>query len=433
LPESPGVYIYKNKEGNVIYVGKAVNLKRRVSSYFKNKNLLDAKSLRLIESTNSIDYILVESEVEALLLEADLVKKYMPKYNITLKDDKNFKYIQIRKDKFKDGKSIHRLLTARKGQDPRSEYLGPFPYGDSVNVIMKSLRRIFPYRDCSVSKFLRYKKLSRPCLYGYTEVCPAPCVDEGAITYNNENVKKFKRFISGNKKKLINTIKEDMDKEASRLNYEVAAKLRDQIKKLKALSFSSKSVTKEYIENPNFLIHKSREDVKELKKVVSTFFPTLDRLERIEFYDISNISGKNAVGSMVVNKHGLIDRSQYRRFRIKSTSKPNDPEMMQEVVLRRIKRTDWESPDLIALDGGKGQLSVVREALTEESIQIPLLALAKKKESLIYCDPKRGTFEEITLPKSNRGLQLLIRLRDEAHRFAIEYHRKLRIKKLTSP
>jgi len=166
MPEQPGVYIFKDKKGSVIYIGKAINLKSRVSSYFTNKSLLQPKTLKLVSNTVDISFILVESEIEALILESDLIKKHKPKYNIALKDDKSFKYIVVQKD---------RVVVSRGEEkaNKQTKIFGPFPYGDSVSLIIKSLRKIFPFRDCLDSKFLRYKKLKRPCLYGYTKICPA--------------------------------------------------------------------------------------------------------------------------------------------------------------------------------------------------------------------------------------------------------------------
>lgn len=418
FPNQPGVYIFKNNKGAVLYVGKAVNLKSRISSYFTNKSLLQPKTLKLVKDAVDISYILVDSEVEALILEAGLIKKYNPRYNISLKDDKSFKYIVVQKD---------RVVVSRDKSLVKSRYVrafGPFPYGDSVNLIVKNLRKIFPFRDCTDFKFLRYKKLKRPCLYGHIKVCPAPCTEFEGDQVNMSNLKRFKRFMLGNKKMLINALEKDMREASKNKKYEVALGLRNQIRKLEQLNYSEKN-SFEYIKNPNLLADRAGEEVNQLLKILRNKYPALNTLSRIEFYDISNFSGKLSVGSMVVSKGGLIKKDQYRRFRIKTKDTPDDVSMMFEVISRRLKRKDWSKPSLMVLDGGKSQLSIVSK-LTD-NFNVPIIALAKRDNAITFFDRESGKFEQLYVSKTNKGLQLLQRLRDEAHRFAISYHRKLRV------
>ena len=246
LPETPGVYIYRSDKNRVLYVGKAINLKNRVSSYFQKTELLGSKTKALVDRIVKIEHIKVQNEIEALLLEADLIKRYRPPYNIELKDDKYYKFIVIEK-KDRGGRKktssdatknlepmpedAWTISTSRKESEnaTQNEYFGPFPDGGSVNIILKALRKVFPYRDCSNSKFTRYKKAGRPCLYGHIGVCPAPCQNIEDIETNNENIKKFKEYLKGDRKKLFQTLEKEMKSLAKNHEFEKAAQLRDQL------------------------------------------------------------------------------------------------------------------------------------------------------------------------------------------------------------
>jgi len=421
IPNSPGVYIFKKSE-TILYIGKARNLNSRVSSYFRNKNLLNSKTLQLVKSVENIEYILVENEIEALILEAELIKKFQPKYNIELKDDKSFKYIQLEEDKIS---VVRERILGNKAVT-----YGPFPYGGTAEFILKSLRRIFPFRDCNSIKFSRYKKLGRPCLYGYTKICPSPCVDEYGEKINEENIKKIGKILSKNRKDLVKTLERKMSLYSRNQDYEKARVIRDQLYRLQEMSY--KESVSDYIENPNLLSDRAEKDVRDLEIVLQEkLFHKEISLKRIEFYDISNISGKLSVGSMVVAENGLIKKEQYRRFRIKSLNYPNDALMLQEVLLRRLKHSEWKYPDLLILDGGKIQLSIASKISSLN--KIPVLGLAKRFETVIFYNKKTRKFTEINLPRNSGALQLLQRLRDEAHRFAISYHRKLRLKEIQTP
>ncbi|MFH1566312.1 MAG: GIY-YIG nuclease family protein [bacterium] len=419
IPSLPGVYLFKNSKGNLLYIGKAINLKKRVGSYFNNKNLLNTKTLQLIKNTEKFEYILVESEVEALILEADLIKKFKPKYNIVLKDDKSFKYAQLERDKIS--------LVRSNLIDKKAKIYGPFPYGGTAEFVLKTLRKVFPFRDCSHSKFSKYQKINRPCLYGYTNYCPAPCVSQTGKEINIENIKQVNKMFSQRKNKIIEDLKKEMVIYSNNLDYEKAKIIRDEINKLQNMKYE-KTLPK-YLENPNLFLDKVNEELVELKRVLGKTNKTIKSLNRIEFYDISNISGKWAVGSMVVAKKGIIAKDQYRRFKIKNTEIKDDVGMMKEVLIRRFKHKEWDKPDLVVLDGGKPQLSVVGSIL--ELKNIPVLGLAKKRETIFYYEENTHKFLEVSLLRSNKALHLLQRLRDEAHRFAIFYHRKLRIKEIS--
>jgi excinuclease ABC subunit C len=447
IPDTPGVYIFRNSKNRVIYVGKAINLKNRVKSYFQKFDALAPKTQALVEKIEKFEFIKVENEVEALLLEADLIKKYRPPYNIDLKDDKFYKYIKIEGDKLKLPNRIEKteteknLLTigqTRKKRDDKAQYFGPFPEGSSVNLIIKSLRRVFPYRDCTTSKFNRYKKAGRPCLYGHIGLCPAPCQSVEAGETNNENVKKIGEYLKGNKKRLFQALEREMKDAAKREDFETAAYLRDQINSYNYLTQTRRDV-KEYISAPNLVEDRAEKGLQALIDILETeggflFDPYELETFRIEVFDISNIQGSNAVGSMVVMTGGSPDKKEYRRFKIQTKDTPDDFHMMQEMLRRRLKRVNmkdedkWLNPNLIVIDGGKGQLSSAIEILEEYNLDIPIIGLAKREEEIVVKTP--ADFKIIKLPDSSEALNILKRGRDEAHRFGITYYRKLHRKSM---
>lgn len=441
LPLAPGVYIYYNQDRTVIYVGKAKNLRNRVSSYF-NKNLdKRSKTYALVQKINDVSFIQVESEFEALILEAELIKKYLPDYNILLKDDKSYIYIVIRNEKVEiNGKPVllPQLLSARKTTlRPTDTHFGPYPDGRTVKYVIKTVRQIFPFRDCTFSKFARYHKLCSPCLYGHIKVCPAPCVNfsESDIKEYKSNFEKIKKLLSGQSSKVLNEVKRKMDEASKNQEYEKAIKYRDILTKFNYIRQNFRNA-EDYIENPYLVDDLSAQTLNHLVEALPNVL--LKPPVRIECYDISNISGKEAVGSMVVATAGKIDKSQYRRFRIKFKTTPDDFDMMHEVLYRRLKRASspekfsdsWPNPDLILLDGGKGQISAVLSAMNDLNVDFPVIGITKKFETLVY--KKDGEFVEVTLSKDHPGLKLLINLRDEAHRFAQKYHHLLRSKLMHS-
>lgn len=432
LPEVPGVYIFRNKSKKVIYVGKAINLKNRVSSYFLNKHLLDPKTAALVTKIESVEHIEVKNEIEALLLESELIKRYKPPYNINLKDDKFYKYIYI------DNESPKKIGTTRRISNKKNKYFGPFPESTSIFIILKTLRKIFPYRDCSQSKFNRYKNAKRPCLYGHIGLCAAPCQGEIEVKKNDENIKKISEYLSGNRKALFNKIEKEMKIASKNLEFEKAAYLRDQVASYNYLTQEIGNI-REYIEVPNTVEIKNTEGVVELIRVLQekanlSFNPNIGAADfRIETYDISNIQGKNAVGAMVVTIGGATDKTEYRRFKIRTKDTPDDFTMMKEILTRRFSRKKdqqkWEDPNLIVIDGGKGQLSHAIQALQKTNKQFPIIGLAKREEEIIYIN-QNGDFEVLKLKASSIALNILKKGRDEAHRFGITYYRKLHRKAL---
>lgn len=421
LSNDPGVYLFFNRLGKVIYVGKAVNLKRRVLGYFQ-KNLVDGKTKKLISETTSFSYIEVFSEVEALILEAELIKKYLPKYNINLKDDKSHIYIVIRKEG-----AYKKVLLARKGElSVRDKIFGPYPDARTTRSLLRVLRRAFPFRDCSETKYTKYQKSKSPCLYGHLNLCLAPCTNALSLQDYSTSIKRLERFLGGQKDSLVKEVQRSM-KEASRTkNYEIATEHRDLLKQLLYIQQSFR-LPREFMENPYLVTDIATQAMDELQKVL----PNLPQSPiRIECYDVSNISGKDAVCSMVVAIEGKLTRTEYRKFKIKLKDTPDDYLMMKEALIRRFLHerrsnlTSWGLPNLVVVDGGKGQVTVAIDVMHALDINIPVIGLAKKKE-LIVVKTAVG-FTEISLDRTNEGLKLLQRLRNEAHRFAQAYHHKLR-------
>ncbi|HSX39609.1 MAG TPA: excinuclease ABC subunit UvrC [Candidatus Saccharimonadales bacterium] len=430
LPKVPGVYIYHDSAGTVIYVGKAKSLRNRVKSYFIKDNLeMWSKTQALVENIADLEYVEVLSELEALILEAELIKKYLPKYNIVLKDDKSYLYIVIRNEKVELNKTltaIPKIMTARKSDILESDIIfGPFPEATTTKFIVRSIRKIFAFRDCSISKFNRYSKLGKPCLYGYIGLCQAPCVGNVSVEKYRRDIKNIQHLLEGQSSSLLNTLRREMEDASKNQQYEKAAEYRDIVRKFDYIRQQTQK-TSDYIENP-YLV----EDIisKSLDELVKNI-PELKELpRRIECYDISNISGKEAVGSMVVATDGRIDKHEYRKFRIKLKAEPDDFGMLREVLTRRLTHEGWPMPDLLVIDGGKGQVSAIKEVLDKLGLEIPLIGLAKRFETIVYYNGSE--FVEVNLEKDNEGLKLLQRLRDEAHRFAQKYHHQLRLKKLT--
>jgi excinuclease ABC subunit C len=429
LPRSPGVYLFKNNKGSVIYVGKAKSLRNRVGSYFMNKLEVGSKTYALVSRVVDIEFIEALSELEALLLEAELIKKYQPKYNVLLKDDKSYIYIVIRNEKvLLDGKKMNvpRVLTARKTDLMfKDKVFGPYPDGNTAKYIVRSIRKIIPFRDCSTAKFSRYEKLGRPCLYGHMGLCTAPCTDKITVEEYRRDISRLEKFLTGDSVRIISYYEKEMQKASKNEDFEKAAEIRDILRKFEYVRQRFKTAGK-YLENPYLVEDTIASSLDELVKNI----PSLNRTpERIECYDISNISGKEAVGAMVVATNGRIDKSEYRKFKIKLKDRPDDFRMIKEVLLRRLNN-DWKKPDIILVDGGKPQVTAGLEALSESGADIPLIGLAKRFETIVYFS--EGHFEEVVLGKDNEGLKLLQRLRNEAHRFAQRYHHQLRLRKVSS-
>jgi len=388
-----------------------------------------SKTAALVNNIHTIEFIESETEFEAVILEADLIKKFRPKYNIIMKDDKSFLYIVIRQFKVKDRKFL-RVETARESDLPKLKLkkavFGPYPDGKTAKYILRMLRKVFPYADCSEGKYSRYTKLGIPCLFGHLGLCYSPCVDVSAenLAKVDKSISSIKNILQGKSSRTLKSLHSKMGEYSKDQKFEEAAKLRDIISKFDYLR-QGFNLPDNYIDNPYLVEDIAKEAMKEIKN----FLPILyESPGRVECYDISNISGKDAVSSMVVAVDGRLKTAEYRKFKIRLKNEPNDFMMMKETLSRRLKCKDWDLPDLIVLDGGRGQLSVVLNVLTELGMQIPCVGLAKKTEKLVY--RINDVFHELKVPTDNVGMKLLINLRNESHRFAQAYHHQLRLKSI---
>lgn len=541
LPDLPGVYIMYNAEGKIIYVGKAISLRKRVRQYFDNNKNKGAKVLAMVSHIDHFEYIIVGNEVEALVLESNLIKKNRPKYNIVLRDDKQYPYIKLTDEKFP------RLLKVRQVKDDGS-YYGPYPDAYAVNDTIDLLKKSYKLRSCNLN-FERGDSLDRPCLYYYIHRCDGACIgkaDEGAYM---EKVGEIRDFLEGKSDKIPNQVLAKMNEASKNQDYEEAAGYRDSYRALsvirqkqkitdsssssedldiiamsKGLSYvtvmvffmrggkiidrqhftikddykdekkdimssfikqfylnivyipkeillevepddleaigaflSAKKKSKVYIHQPKLgrkkeLVDMAQENATEMMEKYERLANKGDRkkgkgleelgellnlpnLQRIEAYDISNTSGVQSVGSMVVFENGFSARKEYRKFKIKTVEGPNDYASLQEVLERRFKRGIKEKagghdktgfghfPDLILMDGGKGQVSAAQEVLYKLGLSIEIAGLVKDDKHTTRAIVYQG--EEIPVKKSSQVYKLIYAIQEEAHRFAINYHRKL--------
>lgn len=534
LPDNPGVYLMKNQDGTIIYVGKAVNLKNRVRSYFRTLPPDALKTKALVRNIADFEYIIVDNEVEALVLECNLIKKYRPKYNISLKDDKTYPYLKITNEDYP------RVIITRNYIKDGGKYFGPYPSVTVLRETLELLRSIFPFRVCKQRTFTN----DRPCLNYQIKRCYAPCCGKISKEDYAQLIAKINDFFDGKHEDLLADLTKQMNEAAENLHFEQAARLRDQIRGIKRAINDQKAVLSGnddkdvlglamganevivqiffiragkivgrenyaldaidggkaeilaafikqfYLDNqfipPNILLEEElseaeilqtwlsekrggkvqftvpkrgqqkelvdlvvRNAEEELLKKRERALADSERLndalaelqaalhlprlpKRIECYDISNTQGTESVASMVVFVDGKAKKDQYRKFRIKTVIGPNDFASMNEVLLRRLGHMDTDvkfakdNPDLIIVDGGKGQLAFALKALAEmEHNDIPIAGLAKKEEILFLPNEDEGVY----LPRDSQALYLVQRIRDEAHRFAITFHRSLRGKR----
>ncbi|MDW8107180.1 MAG: excinuclease ABC subunit UvrC [Armatimonadota bacterium] len=535
LPKQPGCYIFKDAQGAVLYVGKAVNLRQRVRSYFQKSAQHTPKVARMVRKIADLEWIVTDSELEALILEANLIKKHRPPYNVLMRDDKSYPYLCLTlSEKFP------RLLVTRRVRQDGNRYFGPFANSGAVWSTHQLLHRTFPLIPCG--KVWDGTPKQRPCLYYHMGRCLAPCAGLADPEAYRQVVRQVQLFLEGKGDDLIQQLTAQMEQAAENLEFERAAKLRDQIRALQEVLQRQKVVQPEGVnedvialvkdergacvqmffirngkllgqrsffltegaeDNPNAIMseflkqyyqdapevpdkillpyeiteaqiiaqwlrqkrgsaveirvpHRG-EDARLLEMAAHNAELALQSLrqelehkqewaesallelqevlnlphlpQRIEAYDISNIQGIAPVGSMVVFEGGQPKKSDYRRFRIKwHPESPDDFAMMKEVLTRRLREAlegdaKWRTlPDLILIDGGKGQLNAALEAMHALGFQIPAIGLAKRHELIILPDAD----EPLELPRHSKALHLLQRIRDEAHRFAVSYHRKVR-------
>ena len=401
LPSAPGVYFHKNSVGEVIYVGKAAVLKNRVRSYFHNTKK-DPKTTALVNEIAMTDWIVVETEMDALFLESEMIKRYKPKWNILLRDDKTVSYVRINLNE-----KIPFVTFTRTPVDDGATYIGPFYGKKALEAASRILRKIFPYY---IKPYSEKKSLD-------TDLGLTPGIEIGKTTprkYKN-NLKRLIQCLEGGREKLISDLEKTMQTEAKKGNYETAAEARDQIRGLKELR------KKIVFSDKEFLDISSDEALSALKRLLNLKTPP----RRIEGYDISHQSGTNAVASMVVFVNGVSDRSEYRKFKIKE-DKNNDFANMREVLTRRLKHSEWGMPDLFLIDGGKPQLEAVKDVLAPTNI--PYIGLAKQQEIIVI--PVGDDYHELIISHNSHIVKLLQRIRDESHRFAITYHTHLKRKNM---
>ena len=406
LPDSPGIYKFYDSKGKLLYVGKSVSVKKRVASYFQDKNLGPKTSL-LVKKINKVEYIKVFSEFEALLLEAEQIRTHKPFFNIESKDDKSPIYIKI------TGDPVPLVATVREEKPKKGIFLkGPFPSGKETRQILRLIRRIFPY--------CHHKNPKKPCLFVHLGLCPYPYADDLSKQKYLGTINRIKKLLSGKSKILIRQLSRQMTDFAKMQKFEQANELKKQIEKLQYITTTYHSPL-EFLQRPTLVDDLTQARLEDLKNVLS-----LARIpKRIECYDIANISGKLATGSMIVFTNGTADKSQYRKFKIKFTRKPDDYKMIREVLARRFKN-DWPVADLMVIDGGRGQLNAALSIVEKYHIKTFVISLAKRLEEI----HSQNKVLPISLPKESPARQLTQAIRDEAHRFAGAYHRHLRSKNM---
>ncbi len=401
LPKSAGVYLFfarlkpNTKSLTPIYIGKAINIKSRVKNHFFQPSYRDNL---FMQKVSKIGYLETNSEIDALVLEAKLIKKYLPKFNVTWRDDKNYFFVAVTKD----GKPIVYLTHQKKVL--KTEYVGPFVEGNSIKKVLKHLRRVFPF----------YTSKNHPktnCGWCHLGLCPGPSPD---LDQYKKNIKKLVLILKGKRKNVLNSLKSEMKAFSNSQEFENAAKTRNKIIALEQVMAHSK-----VIEQNNLNGWENTE------KMLRGLLRLQEPIERIECYDVSNIQGKSATGSMVVFKNGKPDKSQYRKFKIKMAQAPNDIAMLKEILERRFKNIQWPYPEVILIDGGIGQLNVAIKVKSEKrkAKSITIISIAKGRQELFI----EGRKQPIPLKSLPQEIYNLIKhLDDEAHRFAISYHKKLR-------
>lgn len=401
LPDVPGVYLMKNAKGEVIYVGKATSLLRRVGSYFQKAH--DARIGEMVSLIRSIDYIEKSTVIEALILEANLIKYHWPPFNIREKDNKSFLYLVFTKEDFPRPLLIRgHELDERSSKDYKAVF-GPYTSPRSLRAALDLLRKVFAWTSCTPG-------MKRPCFYYHLKQCPGVCIGVADKKAYQKTIRDLIRFFEGKKDGILIDYKKQMKLASKEKRFEEAAAYRNKIYFL------------EHIQDVAIL--KKEDDhidkLREGEAVVNLF-------GRIEGYDISNISGTSTVASMVVFENGAPAKSEYRKFRIKTVVGTDDFASMKETLARRF-RNSWRKPDLILIDGGLGQVHIATEVVRAAGFGIPIVGIAKgpeRKRNDLICDPKHLDLCKLC----EQYMDLLVQVRDEAHRFAITYHRKVRSRK----
>ena len=421
LPKNSGVYAFKNQ--GLLYIGKATNIKERVKNHFNGKCWWEKTLLRQ-GFGGRIGFIKTNSEIEALILEAKLIKKYQPRFNVMWRDSKNYFYIAISRDERPVVSITHQPSPKRiknnelgiknkkarikkiKFLIPNSQfkYMGPFTDGTALKKTLRHLRRVFPYYSVK-------KHPKTLCLWCHLKLCPGPNPD---LKEYRKSINNLVAFFKGEKSKIKKNLEKEMKIASRKRDFEKAAVIRDKISALEKTMENARIIAPESSKSD---WQKTQSD---LQKVLQIKKP----LSRIEAYDVADIQGEEATASMIVFKQGGPDKSSYRKFKIKTVEKPNDVAMLEEAIFRRLRHPEWPYPEVILIDGGKGQLGAGQKAFAKSNrLDIALMALAKRNNEL-YIENKQ---DPVLLKSLPRGLfNLILQMRDEAHRFARVYHHKLR-------
>jgi len=432
LPKTPGVYFHKNAAGEIIYVGKAAVLRNRVRQYFQTSRYRDPKTELLVNEIDDTDWIVVDSEADALFLEAEMVRRYMPQYNILLRDDKSSCYIRI------DNKAAAPTVSVTRSPfDDGADYYGPFLQSGPVRKALRYLRKAFPYSTHTVLP-------PRGCLQYHLGLCPgpeAPNYDRAAYI---KNLKKLIMYIQGERTLVVRELEREMQTAAKKQQFEQAALLRNKLRALKTLQAQILFGDKESLD-----LSKDHA-LAEITDLLTLKNPP----RRIEGFDISHMSGTDTVASMVVFTNGVSDKREYRKFKMRLPGN-DDFAHMNEVIKRRLSEKNikaWGLPSLMLIDGGKGQLSAAIAARDELKLNIPMIGLAKKFEEIVVSKDRSGVvinddilkklkgfrtdesddFVRLDLPDTSNIVKLLQRIRDESHRFAVSYHSVLKISRQTA-
>ncbi len=433
LPAQPGVYFHKDAKGDIIYVGKAAVLRNRVRQYFQASRTRDPKTEALVSEINDVDWMVVDSELEALFLEAEMIRRYLPRYNVLLRDDKSLSYIRIDYDS-----DYPTVTTTRRPLDDKARYYGPYFSTQAVRQALKLLRRIFPF---ATKKTPGQKRATLQYHLGLD-----PGLEEGKTKLEDyrANLRKLIAIIEGKRTKIIKELEKDMKRAAQAKDFEQAAKLRNQL-------FALQNLNKQVIfSDKEFLDISKDHALSELVNLLS--LDTFPR--RIEGYDISHMQGTDVVASMVVFTNGVSDKAQYRKFKTRLDHN-NDFFNMHETLKRRLDGRNtkaWGLPNLVLIDGGKGQLDAAIQARDEQGHNhIAFIGLAKREEQIVIHNTKSNVilnksslnklggfytesddFTLVNLPHNTNLVKLLQRIRDESHRFAVSYHSVLKIKRQTA-
>jgi excinuclease ABC subunit C len=419
FPAGPGVYLFLDKAGRVIYIGKAKNLRSRAGSYFLAAAAQDQRTANLVREAYDIDFVETESHVDALLMEARLVKDTQPKFNRDLRDDKSFPYLQITTHE-----DYPRVEVTREPKTSGVKLYGPFANAGSLRGAVQALQKVFKFRTCSLDIEADDERWRwfRPCLLASINQCTAPCNFRIGKEEYRKDIKRLRMFLEGNRKKLLGDMRAEMAEASAALRFEQAARLRDAIDSLEKLNERGEIDTHE---QPEVFYIDPKKGLAGLQKI----FKLEERPRNIEGVDIAHLGGTETVASLVQFLDGLPFKPGYRRFRIRDVEGIDDYASIREVVARRYRklRADGDVfPDVLLVDGGIGQLRRAMEAFEKLEIQPPLVLSLAKKEELVYV---MNRDKPLRLSRRSYALRLLQYVRDEAHRFAQHYHHLLRRKR----